>query len=127
MPNARVVPPLDEDPTICAKCNLTFPTFEAYHRHKLRSRRHITCDVCSADFESHEACKQHHDLVSSSLLPPARSNASEMHSAEQDLDCPGCGKHFTRVGGLMGHIELNECKGLDKEQLEKARKQKQEW
>jgi hypothetical protein len=50
-----------------------------------------------------------------------------MHSAEQDLDCPGCGKHFTRVGGLMCHIELNECKGLDKEQLEKARKQKQEW
>ena len=52
---------------MCTKCELTFKTFMDYHQHKMRSRRHITCEVCSQDFESHEACKQHHDLVRSPL------------------------------------------------------------
>jgi hypothetical protein len=50
-----------------------------------------------------------------------------MHSHEQNMNCPGCGKHFTRLGGLMSHIELTECAFFKKEELEKNRKLKQEW
>lgn len=32
-----------------------------------------------------------------------------MHAAEQKIECPGCHKAFNRLGGLMGHMELNEC------------------
>ena len=64
MPPPRGQQILEEEPTICVKCELSFKTFTEYHQHKIRSRRHITCEACSQDFESHEACKQHHDLVS---------------------------------------------------------------
>lgn len=50
-----------------------------------------------------------------------------MHSHEQDIHCPGCGKHFTRLGGMMSHIELAECKNMPKEYLEYARKSKEKW
>jgi len=50
-----------------------------------------------------------------------------MHSHVQDMDCPGCGKHFTRLGGLMSHIELTECAFFKKDVFEKNRKMKQEW
>jgi hypothetical protein len=43
------------------------------------------------------------------------------------MDCPGCGKHFTRLGGLMSHIELTECAFFKKDVFEKNRKMKQEW
>jgi hypothetical protein len=50
-----------------------------------------------------------------------------MHAHEQDLNCPGCGTHFTRMGGLMSHIELTECRGFGRERLEQARKEKEAW
>ena len=50
-----------------------------------------------------------------------------MHAHAQDINCPGCYKHFTRLGGLMSHIELTECKYFRKETLEQSRKAKEEW
>ena len=32
-----------------------------------------------------------------------------MHAHEQEVNCPGCHKAFTRAGGLMSHIEYHEC------------------
>jgi hypothetical protein len=26
------------------------------------------------------------------------------------MNCPGCDKHFTRMGALIAHIELTECR-----------------
>jgi len=118
---------LEEEPTVCTKCELSFKSFADYHKHKVHSRRHITCEVCSQDFEGHEACKQHHDLVSAPAPDSTRVNASQMHSHEQDMSCPGCNKHFTRLGGLMSHIELAECKYFQREIVEKNRKMKQNW
>ena len=40
-----------------------------------------------------------------------------MHSKEQDLSCPGCNKHFTRMGALIGHIELTECRCIVKKDV----------
>ena len=128
MPLPRGQQVLEEEPTVCARCELTFKSFSDYHLHKMRSRRHITCDVCSQDFESHEAAKQHHDLVKPpSILTLLPADAFQMHSHVQDMDCPGCGKHFTRLGGLMSHIELTECAFFKKDVFEKNRKMKQEW
>ena len=37
------------------------------------------------------------------------ANTVQMHSAEQDLLCEKCNQRFTRVGGLVGHIENGQC------------------
>ncbi|KAE8441598.1 hypothetical protein EG329_004647 [Mollisiaceae sp. DMI_Dod_QoI] len=100
-----------EPPTICKLCNIEFPSFIAYHNHKVQSRRHICCEICSQDFNNDKAFKQHHDL---------------MHSDEQDLRCPGCNKKFTRLGGLIGHIELKTCRDLPNLNIEAARKEKEQ-
>ncbi|CZR67654.1 uncharacterized protein PAC_17553 [Phialocephala subalpina] len=45
-----------------------------------------------------------------------------LHSDEQNLHCPGCGKKFNRLGGLVGHLELKSCRAL-KVDIEAARKE----
>jgi hypothetical protein len=55
----------------------------------------------------------------------ACSNPSQLHAKEQDLDCPGCGKHFTRLGSLIAHIEFNDCKAVTRENIVWARKEKE--
>ncbi len=71
---ATMAPPLkdfQEDPTVWQKCNLTFPTWDLYHQHKIRSGNHITCEVCSRDFKTLAAAKLHHDQVRlASVLNP---------------------------------------------------------
>ena len=50
-----------------------------------------------------------------------------MHSAEQDLDCPGCGANFPRLGAMISHIELSQCRALPKQIFDATRKEKGEW
>ncbi|KUJ10205.1 uncharacterized protein LY89DRAFT_656880 [Mollisia scopiformis] len=49
-----------------------------------------------------------------------------MHSNEQDLRCPGCHKRFTRLGALIGHIELETCKSLPNIDIDLARREKEQ-
>ena len=49
----------------CRMCKVGFNSWEAYHMHKLQSKKHIVCTVCSADFNTHAGKKRHYDLVSS--------------------------------------------------------------
>jgi hypothetical protein len=50
-----------------------------------------------------------------------------MHSHEQSLKCPGCGEVFTRLGGLVSHIELTECQSISKQRFDSARIEKEQW
>lgn len=49
-----------------------------------------------------------------------------MHSKEQNLNCPGCGKHFTRAGGLVNHVEFEGCIAVRTADFEMARKKKEQ-
>jgi len=100
------------DSTGCKTCNLTFKNYDAYHKHKVSSARHITCGKCSMDFRTDAALKSHHDL---------------QHPAEQQLPCPGCNKVFVRLGSLMSHIESGECSPVDRAKIEAVRKMKESW
>jgi len=40
------------------------------------------------------------------------------------LVCPGCLKKFTRVGGLIGHIEMGRCEGISQRNMDAARVEK---
>jgi len=37
-----------------------------------------------------------------------------MHAAEQDLNCSTCNQRFTRLGGLIYHIENGQCEAISK-------------
>ncbi|RDL32024.1 uncharacterized protein BP5553_09426 [Venustampulla echinocandica] len=89
----------DEEPTFCDKCNLKFKTWMAYHAHKIShpDHRDFTCAICSRDFASEKACERHYGLS---------------HPAKQQLSCPGCQTVFTRLGGLISHIESKQCSSL---------------
>ncbi len=47
----------------------------------------------------------------------------QVHAAEQDLECPYCHLHFNRLGGLVSHWELTECRVLPKAAFDKARQE----
>lgn len=49
-----------------------------------------------------------------------------MHAKEQDLECPGCNKQFVRLGGLIHHLEIETCHALPSENMEAARKAKEQ-
>ncbi|KAF4636451.1 hypothetical protein G7Y89_g1639 [Cudoniella acicularis] len=78
----------------CRKCDLTFPSWMAFHQHKVASDRHVCCLVCSKDFVTKEACDIH---------------VKQFHAAKQNLTCPGCSKTFSRLGSIISHIELKQC------------------
>ncbi|KAG7106127.1 hypothetical protein HYQ44_014423 [Verticillium longisporum] len=46
------------------------------------------------------------------------------HGREQDLKCPGCDARFARAGGLMGHLEYEECSAIPKSALDAYRTKK---
>lgn len=48
----------------CKICRITFKQWEDYHRHKMTSNNHISCDICSSDFYTDEGLKRHRTLVS---------------------------------------------------------------
>lgn len=55
----KMPPQPREPPTLCKKCKLEFPTWEDFHKHKLSSSQHITCQFCSRDFGTRQACARH--------------------------------------------------------------------
>ncbi|KAL8748439.1 MAG: hypothetical protein Q9184_007302 [Pyrenodesmia sp. 2 TL-2023] len=44
----------------CKVCDEDFDDFDALHKHKIVSERHITCTVCSVDFKSEMGRDRHH-------------------------------------------------------------------
>ena len=48
----------------CSICDIDFPNWDAYHEHKVDSKEHITCPLCSADFSSLEGRRLHSKTVS---------------------------------------------------------------
>lgn len=48
----------------CLVCDLDFPSWDAYHDHKLLSSDHIVCPVCSQDFRSLDGRNRHIKLAS---------------------------------------------------------------
>ncbi|KAK2627399.1 hypothetical protein QTJ16_003365 [Diplocarpon rosae] len=91
----------------CRTCKREYCDETSFRAHKIKSPRHIVCDVCFIEFHDDEAKKAHRHAY---------------HSAEQDLNCPHCTCHFTRLGSLIGHLELNECRGLPSAAFDEARK-----
>lgn len=62
-----------------------------------------------------------------SELEEFTSNGFKLHSAVQDLNCPGCSKRFDRLGGLISHIELTECQAISKRIFNEAVRGKAAW
>lgn len=62
---------LDEH-DFCKVCDEDFEDFDALHKHKIVSERHITCTVCSVDFQSETGRDRHYTQVSTqpSWHPP---------------------------------------------------------
>ncbi|CAL3969040.1 unnamed protein product [Diplocarpon coronariae] len=95
----------------CRPCKQEYRDEASFRAHKIKSPRHVVCDVCFMEFHDDEAKKAHRHAVGASH-----------HGAAQDLTCPHCAGHFTRLGGLIGHLELNECRGLPSAAFDEARK-----
>lgn len=47
-----------------------------------------------------------------------------MHPTPQELECPGCGKTFVRLGGLMRHAEHDKCPGINTCKISEEREKK---
>ncbi|KAI9052130.1 hypothetical protein LZ554_003492 [Drepanopeziza brunnea f. sp. 'monogermtubi'] len=105
--SAQAQPQAQAQRYFCTPCQKVFDTESLLQAHKMKSSRHILCDVCSMEFKNEEARKSHRNAH---------------HSAEQDLNCPYCGKHFSRMGGLVSHWELTECHGLPASVFDQQRK-----
>ncbi|QSZ37166.1 hypothetical protein DSL72_009260 [Monilinia vaccinii-corymbosi] len=98
----------------CKICQVTFTEWTDYHNHKMTSREHICCDICSNDFHTDEGLKRHRTLL---------------HPKEQDLSCLGCGKKYIRLGSLIAHLELDSCHAINseaRENLAARRRQRQQ-
>ncbi|RDW88445.1 hypothetical protein BP6252_00477 [Coleophoma cylindrospora] len=96
----------------CDICKVMCKDFPAFHLHKLQSKQHVCCSVCARDFVTRDGLNKHYNL---------------MHAAQQNLECPGCHENFTRVGGLINHIEHKLCPVIDAERFEQERLRKQDW
>ncbi|KAI9671506.1 MAG: hypothetical protein M1817_003558 [Caeruleum heppii] len=99
-----------QDHDFCRKCNADFDDDRALLFHKIHSEKHITCPICSEDFRSEGGQRLH---------------VIQMHSAEQQIICVGCDRIFTRAGGLISHIETNECPKLKGQILAERRAKKE--
>ena len=53
----------------CLVCDLDFPSWDAYHDHKLTSDDHIVCPICSQDFRSNHGKVRHIKQASRGAAP----------------------------------------------------------
>ncbi|KAI9734440.1 MAG: hypothetical protein M1818_006828 [Claussenomyces sp. TS43310] len=90
------VPDQSED---CKRCNKRFLNWDALFLHKVHSSEHIACLFCGIDFKTLEGRKRHQN---------------QMHAAQQDLKCAGCGEQFVRAGSYINHIEQHLCPVIQK-------------
>ncbi|SPN98968.1 uncharacterized protein DNG_02007 [Cephalotrichum gorgonifer] len=92
-------PPPANQSVLCSECRVPFKDYISYANHRTRKMKagegHIHCEDCGTEFTRPETLDRHR---------------KQEHAHEQDLDCPACGAHFIRLGGLMAHIERGQCK-----------------
>ncbi|KAH8664268.1 hypothetical protein BX600DRAFT_512322 [Xylariales sp. PMI_506] len=77
-----------------------------------RQQGHYVCGKCEREFRNESILRNHMDTI---------------HALEQSLTCPGCGAEFTRVGGLMQHVEDHQCNRITPEMLQMRRQKAMEF
>ncbi|KAJ2903960.1 hypothetical protein MKZ38_009015 [Zalerion maritima] len=78
----------------CSVCNQKFLSYQAIKAHKSAARDHFYCFICDKDFRDADNIRDH---------------VVKEHPAAQELNCPGCGRDFSRYSALVGHWEKNQC------------------
>ncbi|CAD6505687.1 BgTH12-01177 [Blumeria graminis f. sp. triticale] len=100
----------DISDSYCRVCNIEFESWDGLKSHMLSSAAHINCcDICLIEFNHYGSFKKHRE---------------SMHNSKQNLHCHACDRNFTRLGSLVGHLELSECKLRTSDQLAAIRNQK---
>ncbi|GIZ46525.1 hypothetical protein CKM354_000965100 [Cercospora kikuchii] len=87
----------DWDELLQHKVDMMAPFIEGRKRVRDEKPRHIVCEFCGENFKSFDGRKLHR---------------TQMHPADQDIDCPGCQTKFLRATHMIGHIERDECKEI---------------
>ncbi|KAM0283398.1 hypothetical protein ACHAQH_002521 [Verticillium albo-atrum] len=105
------MPPAAAHP--CTQCSDMFKTWKALQTHRetkyQENGSHVHCAICGLTFGSVVVMVQH---------------VKQAHGKAQDLKCPGCDAKFARAGGLMGHLEHEECSKIPKSALDTLRAKK---
>ncbi|KAI1810685.1 hypothetical protein GGS20DRAFT_589296 [Poronia punctata] len=81
---------------VCSKCGVEFENPDALHRHQT-FKGHFACEQCGQTF---------------SVDTDLTSHRTRRHPEDQDLTCPGCHSHFTRLSTFWSHIENHDCKRI---------------
>ncbi|CRK18013.1 hypothetical protein BN1708_012199, partial [Verticillium longisporum] len=97
----------------CLQCSATFKSWKSLQTHREEKYQedgsHVHCATCGLTFGSVIVMVHH---------------VKRTHGREQDLKCPGCDARFARAGGLMGHLEYEECSAIPKSALDAYRTKK---
>ncbi|CAJ2507230.1 Uu.00g084160.m01.CDS01 [Anthostomella pinea] len=83
----------------CSKCNVLFDTLQLLDKHQ-KEKGHFACDQCNNTY-----------------FDPGSLD----HRADQELNCPGCHKTFTRAGGWIAHVENNLCPRIPSKDVARLR------
>lgn len=126
----------------CEACGFVAPDKQAVIAHwedqARRGNKHWHCLLCVKVFYTEGGWDSHRRQVSYSepskraikfrKLPPNQApnqrSTIQLHAKEQQLDCPGCDKLFTRAGGLIDHFERDLCTKINNAQLAARRDEK---
>lgn len=129
-------------PLPCKFCGAKFTGSEAMRDHKRLKLQeegdvevsyvHLWCDICDLDFNTLASVAKHRRQVRITVMIPSIHRGEsdlclQFHAEEQDLSCPGCGKHFVKLSDFIRHIELRMCPKLDLENLKARMHQKMSW
>ncbi|KAB5545613.1 hypothetical protein GE09DRAFT_1224572 [Coniochaeta sp. 2T2.1] len=96
-------------------CEKVFPSTKALEKHMTDEFRgskwshHIHCQDCYKYYTTLELLHGH---------------TRRYHPRDQNLNCPGCKKHFVRAADLVRHYEQNQCPSMSKAQLDEEREKK---
>ncbi|GAP90578.1 putative c2h2 finger domain protein [Rosellinia necatrix] len=96
---------------VCPKCNDKYPSIDELLKHQ-ELKRHFVCDACNSSFWTQEGLHGH---------------KRKDHRPVPDLECFGCGSHFTRAAHFWRHFEANECKVIYASDLVKLREKNLEF
>ena len=130
-------PQQEDTRCFCKPCNRYFPDWATFFRHKKNMRKngapdHVHCSFCGADFVTEDAEWTHIQQVRFFVTADAPlitlTQTTQFHPEEQSLECPGCGHGpFTRLGGLIAHIEDGQCARISTSMLDDMREKKLEF
>ncbi|KAI3321973.1 hypothetical protein HD806DRAFT_545634 [Xylariaceae sp. AK1471] len=96
---------------VCPVCNVQHATIDELLKHQ-SCNRHFACDECEQCYWTQEGLQLH-----------KRND----HPAHQDLQCPGCQCHFTRVSLFWKHIENSQCRVIFPGDIARQRERKLEF